>query len=88
MFLSSGDRMRIAIIGTGIAGNVAAYELRKEHNITLLEAGRYVGGHTNPVDVQADGGRLEHCGTSLNGPTSSSRYRWRLSPCPVAAAAT
>ena len=44
--------MKIAIIGTGIAGNVAAYKLRKEHDITVYEAGPYVGGHTNTVDIQ------------------------------------
>jgi predicted NAD/FAD-binding protein len=45
--------MRIAIVGTGIAGNVAAYKLRKEHDITVYEASSYVGGHTNTIDVQA-----------------------------------
>jgi predicted NAD/FAD-binding protein len=43
--------MKIAIIGTGIAGNVAAYKLRENHEITVYEAGSYVGGHTNTVDV-------------------------------------
>lgn len=43
--------MKIAIIGTGIAGNVAAYKLRKDHDITVFESGAYVGGHTNTVDV-------------------------------------
>ena len=49
--------MRIAIIGTGIAGNVAAYKLREQHDITVFEAGSYVGGHTNTVDVFEDGQR-------------------------------
>ena len=30
--------MKIAIIGTGIAGNVAAYHLAKHHDITVFEA--------------------------------------------------
>jgi len=47
--------MKIAIIGTGIAGNVAAYKLRKEHDITVFEAGNYVGGHTNTIDVYENG---------------------------------
>ncbi|NCF13813.1 MAG: NAD(P)-binding protein [Gammaproteobacteria bacterium] len=47
--------MKIAIIGTGIAGNVAAYKLRQEHDITVFEAGCYVGGHTNTVDVVENG---------------------------------
>lgn len=44
--------MRIAIIGTGIAGNVAAYRLRNDYDITVYEAADYVGGHTNTVEVQ------------------------------------
>jgi predicted NAD/FAD-binding protein len=47
--------MKVAIIGTGIAGNVAAYKLRDEHDITVFEAGSYVGGHTNTVDVYENG---------------------------------
>ena len=49
--------MKIAIIGTGIAGNVAAYKLRQQHDITVFEAGSYVGGHTNTLDVFEDGHR-------------------------------
>jgi predicted NAD/FAD-binding protein len=47
--------MRIAIVGTGIAGNVAAYRLAREHEITVFEAASYVGGHTNTVDVDYRG---------------------------------
>lgn len=43
--------MRIAVIGTGIAGNVAAYKLRQDHDVTVFESGAYIGGHTNTVDV-------------------------------------
>lgn len=43
--------MRIAIVGTGIAGNTAAYKLREHHDITVYEASSYVGGHTNTIDV-------------------------------------
>ena len=50
--------MKIAIIGTGIAGNVAAYKLRQQHDVTVFEAGSYVGGHTNTVDVEEGGTRL------------------------------
>ena len=49
--------MKIAVIGTGIAGNVAAYKLRRDHEITVFESGSYVGGHTNTVDVFEDGRR-------------------------------
>ena len=43
--------MKIAIIGTGIAGNVAAYHLSREHEITLFEAGDHLGGHTHTHDI-------------------------------------
>ena len=50
--------MRIAIIGTGIAGNVAAWKLRDKHDITVYESGSYVGGHTNTIDVDEAGRSL------------------------------
>lgn len=43
--------MKIAIIGTGIAGNVAAYHLCREHEITVFEANDYAGGHTHTHDI-------------------------------------
>jgi predicted NAD/FAD-binding protein len=49
--------MKIAIIGTGIAGNVAAYRLAREHDITVFEADHRIGGHTNTVDVLTAGRR-------------------------------
>lgn len=50
--------MKIAIVGTGIAGNVAAYKLRQEHEITVFESSSYVGGHTNTVDVFENGRQI------------------------------
>lgn len=47
--------MRIAIIGSGIAGMTACYRLDPIHDITLFEANDYLGGHTHTVDVQIDG---------------------------------
>lgn len=43
--------MKIAIIGTGIAGNVTAYHLCRQHDITVFEANSYVGGHTHTHDI-------------------------------------
>ncbi|MFT5451168.1 MAG: putative NAD/FAD-binding protein [Enterobacterales bacterium] len=43
--------MKIAIVGTGIAGNVAAYHLNKEHDITVFESSDYVGGHTHTHQI-------------------------------------
>ena len=50
--------MKVAIIGTGIAGNVAAYRLRDKHDITVFEANNYVGGHVNTIDVDDHGTSL------------------------------
>jgi len=47
--------MRIAIVGTGISGLVAAHHLHREHDITLFEANDYIGGHTHTVPVDLDG---------------------------------
>lgn len=47
--------MKIAIIGTGIAGNVAAYKLHKEHDITVYEANNYIGGHTHTHKIERQG---------------------------------
>ena len=50
--------MKVAVVGTGISGNVAAYHLNKKHDVTVYEAGAYVGGHTNTVDVETAAGPL------------------------------
>lgn len=47
--------MRIAIVGTGIAGMGAAWALHQRHDITVFEADRRPGGHANTVDVELDG---------------------------------
>ena len=47
--------MKIAIIGTGIAGNTLAHHLHRDHDITLFEAGNYIGGHTHTHDIQHEG---------------------------------
>jgi uncharacterized protein len=49
--------MRIAIIGSGIAGLTAARRLYKDHDITVFEAADYVGGHTNTLDIELEGRR-------------------------------
>ena len=49
--------MKVAVIGTGIAGNVAAHRLARRHDITVYEADSRIGGHTNTLDVLAGGRR-------------------------------
>jgi uncharacterized protein len=43
--------VRIAIVGAGVSGLVAARLLHREHEIVVYEAGDYAGGHTNTVRV-------------------------------------
>ena len=38
---------------------VAAYRLCREHDVTVFEAGAYIGGHTRTVDVLAKGRHYE-----------------------------
>jgi len=49
--------MKIAIIGSGIAGNVIAHHLHREHDITVFESASHVGGHTHTHEVEFDGER-------------------------------
>jgi predicted NAD/FAD-binding protein len=44
--------VKIAVVGAGIAGNVAARELHREHDVTVFEAGSHVGGHSHTHDVE------------------------------------
>lgn len=48
-------RQRIAVIGSGISGMASAWLLSRAHEVVLYEAGDYLGGHTNTVDVTLDG---------------------------------
>lgn len=47
--------MKIAIIGSGIAGLTSAYLLNRQHDITVFEAESWIGGHTHTVPVKLDG---------------------------------
>jgi len=44
--------MKVAIVGSGIAGLSAAHRLAPHTRLTLFEAGSHFGGHTHTVDVQ------------------------------------
>jgi predicted NAD/FAD-binding protein len=43
--------MKIAVVGAGVSGLVAAHLLYREHEVTVFEAGDYAGGHTNTIRV-------------------------------------
>ena len=47
--------MKIAIVGTGVSGLVAAYTLHPHHEITVFESDTRIGGHADTVDVEVDG---------------------------------
>jgi predicted NAD/FAD-binding protein len=47
--------MRIAIVGSGIAGLTCAHLLHPRHEVMLYEVDGRPGGHTNTVEVEVDG---------------------------------
>ncbi len=47
--------MRIAIIGSGIAGLTCAHLLSRRHEVTVFEAASWIGGHTHTLDVHWQG---------------------------------
>lgn len=50
--------MRIAIVGTGIAGLGAAYALSRGHDVVLYERDDEPGGHANTIEVRTSGRTL------------------------------
>lgn len=48
--------MKIAVIGSGIAGLSAAWSLQQRHSVTLYEQDGRIGGHTNTVRVPTAAG--------------------------------
>ena len=50
--------MRIAIVGTGVSGLLAAHLLHREHEIAVFEAAPRLGGHTNTVELAGEDGPL------------------------------
>ena len=51
-----GRPLKIAIVGTGIAGMSAAWLLSQRHSVTVFEREGRVGGHTNTVEASGPEG--------------------------------
>lgn len=49
--------MKIAIVGSGIAGNVVAHALHRDHDIDVFESQDHIGGHTHTHAIIQSGGR-------------------------------
>jgi len=49
------ERLRLAVVGTGVSGLVAARLLHPNHDVTVLEAAPRLGGHVHTHDVELDG---------------------------------
>jgi predicted NAD/FAD-binding protein len=50
--------MPVAVIGTGIAGNAAAWALSKHYPVTVYDRELRPGGHSHTVTIDYDGTRL------------------------------
>jgi predicted NAD/FAD-binding protein len=51
--------VKVAVVGAGVSGLVAAYLLHRDHDITVFEAGDYAGGHVNTVPVEVESGSYQ-----------------------------
>jgi predicted NAD/FAD-binding protein len=52
------ERMRIAVVGAGIAGLGAAWLVGRRHAVRVFERNAHLGGHSNTIEVPSDDGAL------------------------------
>nr|WP_157440609.1 FAD-dependent oxidoreductase [Actinokineospora inagensis] len=55
-----GDRRRVAVIGSGVAGLTAAHLLQRRFEVTLFEADDRLGGHAHTHEVTTPDGGVTH----------------------------
>ncbi len=87
--LQSAPRARIAVVGGGVSGLVAAHLLHPDHELSVFEAGGYPGGHTNTIEVETERGPLA-VGEHTAGVAAGGLVAWRTGSiigCVVVAAA-
>ena len=53
MSVDRGERLDVAVVGSGIAGLSCAWLLSQRHKVTLYEREQRPGGHTNTIEVAA-----------------------------------
>ena len=82
--------MRVAVIGTGIAGNAAAWTLSKRYPVTVYDRELRPGGHSHTVSIvyngfnEADHGERVEPAHLRATPGSGARHRPDRQPCAAA----
>ena len=70
-FIATPNPMKIAVIGGGISGMGAAYQLSKFGNVTLFESAGRLGGHARTVFAGKRGDKVNEDGGDSGGEVSA-----------------
>jgi predicted NAD/FAD-binding protein len=54
--MNGGERLSVAVVGSGVAGLSAAWLLSQKHNVTLFEADHRLGGHAHTAEASGHHG--------------------------------